>query len=217
MTNEIQVRQMTHDDLHAVARVHSIAFSGFFLDAMGQPFLRGYYDVVLRYSESIALVAEDSEGHLAGFAVGFVNPTAFYSFLKSQWLRLLPVACFALVRRPHLFGRIVMTNLRVRKKSKPAPTASKTTIELASIAVASNGMGVGSRLLHEFLTQTKLTRGTRIALTTDLKDNSAVQNFYRKHGFVEAGIEKQGTREMLSFVREVCQPVCELLAAAQKK
>lgn len=204
MNHEIHVRQMKAADLPQVAQVHSIAFKGFFLDAMGQPFLRAYYGVVLRYPDSIALVAQYSSGSVVGFAVGFVDPGGFYAFLKRQWARLLPGACYALLRRPQLLGRIVLSNLRVRKKSKaPAGPAEAGTIELASIASATRASGVGSRLVEAFLEQAGRTRGTRVALTTDMNDNQAVQQFYRKHGFAEAGVVHQGTRAMLSFVRDV--------------
>lgn len=203
MNDEIQVRRMQAADLSEVARVHSVAFQGFFLDAMGQPFLRAYYDVVLRYPESIALVAQDAGGRVVGFAVGFVNPSGFYAFLKSQWRRLLPGACYALLRRPQLLGRIVLSNLRVRKKSKAPPSATDTTIELASIASATRAGGVGSQLIEAFVEQARRTRGTRIALTTDRDDNQPVQQFYRKHGFEEVGILQQGARSMLSLVRQV--------------
>lgn len=203
LDDSVYVRKMTSDDLHSVAVVHSIAFSGFFLDAMGKPFLRAYYDIVLRYPGSISLVAEDRSGGLNGFVVGFVNPPGFYSFLRSKWLHLLPSAICALLRRPDLFVKILLSNLRVRKKSKRTVDDSESAIELASIAVSSKKNGVGSRLIQEFLSQCRGSGAASVNLTTDMKDNGLVQNFYRKHGFSEKGIEHHGRREMLVFERKL--------------
>ncbi|WP_374276685.1 GNAT family N-acetyltransferase [Azonexus sp.] len=203
LDGEIKVREMTANDLHAVASVHSIAFAGFFLEAMGKPFLRGYYDIVLRYPGAVSLVAEDRSGCLIGFVVGFINPSGFYAFLKSQWLRLLPGALYALLRRPYLLARIFVSNLRVRKKSKPVLHDMEATTELASIAVASREGGVGSLLIRNFLVKCQERQARRVVLTTDMKENSMVQRFYRKHGFKEIGVERNGRREMLVFERKL--------------
>jgi GNAT superfamily N-acetyltransferase len=197
MIDQLIVRPMTLADLRSVAQVHCVAFQGFFLDQMGLIFLRAYYKVVLRYQDSIALVAEDADGRIAGFAIGFVNPTGFYAFLKSEWLRLVAGAVIGLLRRPQLLGRVLMNRSRVSNNSKSEPEAD--VVELASIAVAEREHGLGSCLIAAFIKQAKLLGGSRITLTTDLKDNAAVQQFYRKHGFIEKGVEMRKVREMLCF------------------
>lgn len=207
MTDHLHIRPMVPADLPAVAKVHSTAFRGFFLDAMGHSFLCAYYGVVLRYNGSIALVAEDAHGKPVGFAAGFLDPSAFYAFLKSQWLRLVPGAVLGLARRPQLLGRVLLNRSRVERQ-RGAPPAS-TTVELASIAAAARAGGVGSRLMAAFIEEAGRVGGEKIALTTDAKDNVDVQGFYRKHGFQHVAVEMRGEREMLCLERA-------LVSAAQQ-
>jgi ribosomal protein S18 acetylase RimI-like enzyme len=201
MKDQLRIRPMVPADLPAVAEVHCAAFRGFFLDAMGHAFLRAYYGVVLRYAGSVALVAEDAQGKPVGFAAGFLDPSAFYVFLKSQWLRLVPGAVLGLARRPQLLGRVLLNRSRVKEQGRAAP--ARTTVELASIAAAARAGGIGSRLMAAFIDEAARVGGHKIALTTDAKGNSEVQSFYRKHGFQNVGIEMRGEREMLCLERDL--------------
>lgn len=72
-------------------------------------------------------------------------------------------------------------------------------VELASIAVDPefSNKGIGKELLKEFIVQAQLRGKQMIYLTTDLKANDKVLQFYKKNGFkLLFNIEKTPGRPM---------------------
>ena len=105
---------MTTDDLADVVRIHQSSFQGFFLTKMGTSFLVQYYQTVLNYEKSIAVVSRSSSGSVDGFAVGFVDPELFYKFFRSRRIGFLPSIFWAVVKQPSLISAILKNAKRLK-------------------------------------------------------------------------------------------------------
>lgn len=208
MQAAIEIRVMTKAHLVEVTQVHSAAFKGFFLTLMGKPFLRHYYNTVLEYQRSIALIAVDKNSRVVGLAVGFKNPTDFYYHFRENRIRMLPALLLGLFRRPWLGFMILRNVSRIRKSEQKA---TEPTVELASICSIVQNQQVGTTLLNAFLSRAQHLGVHRVTLTTDERDNSIVRKFYERHGFIEQGREHRGRRTLVAYSLELTDiPVVEV-------
>lgn len=177
-------------DLPAVADIHRVAFSGFFLDQMGASFLRQYYATILAFPDGLSLVATGPSGEIRGFAAGFLGPEAFYAYFRSRRLRFVPAMLAAVCRRPSLLKRILSNAKRV----SAAQDTEEGIGELASIGVGVRGSGIGSLLLDAFCERMFRMGAVKVTLSTDARDNDATRGFYVHRGFLERGEEQRGDR-----------------------
>lgn len=194
------IRAMEPSDLDAVVTIHREAFKGFFLARMGERFLTTYYELVLEFNSSIAVVARDTvSGHILGFAVGFSNPSRFYALFSRQRRRMLFSIFLAVLRDPLLVIQILRNMSRVEVQAQKSVDA----VELSSIAVGIQGQGVGALLLEAFLDNARSEGSQTVYLTTDAEDNSAVQKFYESRGFLLDGYEDRGGRRMCRYSKSL--------------
>ncbi len=192
------IRDMNPNDLQDVTLIHQQAFPNFFMTLLGSPFLSRYYLTVLEYEKSISLVYVDASGNTIGFAVGFLEPSNFYKFLREKIFQFLLPTLNGLVRKPYLLKNILAGFLRVNK-SKPGNSA-EGSCELSSIGVAKKGTGIGKVLLRRFVELCFLKGAKNLMLTTDLHNNDSVIGFYKSEGFMQAGIDVRGNREMIQLM-----------------
>lgn len=196
------VRAMQPSDLDAVVQIHRSAFKGFFLTRMGPRFLRAYYQAVLDFPSSIALVAgnpADADAPASGFAVGFRDPQGFYAFFSERRRRLIGAMILAVLRDPRLVAQILRNMRRVETQARQYNGA----VELSSIAVQGQGKGLGGVLLTHFEQQAREGSATRIVLTTDADGNDGVRRFYEQRGFVLEDTETRGTRRLCHYARSL--------------
>ena len=194
------LKAMTSNDLDSVVPLHQEAFEGFFLTRMGPQFLRSYYQTILDFEGNISLVACDPHSdRVMGFAVGFCDPQGFYSSFARRRRRMLPIIALAIARDLRLVPQILRNRRRVEAEAQKPIDA----VELASIAVGTQGRGVGSRLLDAFTAQARLTGALRLTLTTDAIGNNPVRRFYEEHGFTLHGYEDRGGRTMCCYVKSL--------------
>lgn len=198
--SDLLIRPMAPADLDGVVAVHQSAFKGFFLTRMGSGFLRGYYQTVLDYPGSIALVAcsGDASGPLQGFSVGFRDPHHFYALFSARRRRLIPSMVFAMLRDPSLILQILRN---IRRVGDQQETVHPGTAELSSIGVAGQGGGIGSQLLEAFVASAAASGAQRILLTTDRDGNDGVRSFYERRGFILDGFEQRGERWLCRYFR----------------
>lgn len=201
-TADLLIRAASPTDIDAVVAVHQHAFRGFFLTRMGPAFLRGYYQTIVDFDGSIALVASfiDDPSNIVGFAVGFHDPHRFYALFSQRRLRLLPSMALAAVRDP---GLIVQILRNVRRVGVQQEQLHPGLVELSSIGVAGPGGGVGSQLIEAFATAAAASGARQIMLTTDRDENDAVRAFYERNGFTLDGFEDRGERWLCRYVRVI--------------
>lgn len=193
-------RLMQQSDLEAVVEIHRCAFPGFFLTRMGSGFLRGYYQTVLDFDASIALVAcEQSNNKTQGFAVGFQDPQGFYALFSHRRRKLLPLVALALLRDPRLLFEILRNIRRVDAQSRQ----TNGSVELSSIGAITDGTGIGGALLAAFVECAHRAEATEIFLTTDADDNVDVRRFYERRDFVLDGYEFRGKRRLARYIRSL--------------
>jgi ribosomal protein S18 acetylase RimI-like enzyme len=198
---------MNGPDLQEVVRIHQKAFKGFLMTLLGQKFLYEYYNLVLSYPNNISLIYETDDSHVLGFAVGYMDPAAFYLKLKREKIKLLLSALMHIALRPRLWKRI-LDSYRYADISSSANNGEKNTAELASIAVDPDGQnkGVGRELLSAFINEAKKRNASKVVLTTDAEDNEHVNKFYKKTGFsIQSTFEKSKGRKMNQYAYYLSQ------------
>lgn len=183
--SKIIIRRAEPPDLSAVAQVHMAAFRGFFLAELGPRFLRAYYRTVLEYQGGHLLVAE-SDGHVAGFVAGFIDPVQFYRQMSERKWRFAPSIVFSVLRNPRLLGSVLVGTRRVASPQPPDHWPRETACELSSVAVdpRMGGQGVGGQLVSRFVDTAVNCGAEWVYLTTDAVDNETVNAFYTKCGFL---------------------------------
>ena len=194
------IRTMTEADIDSVVKIHQTAFRGFFLERMGLPFLAAYYNCVLNYRSSIALVYSVTGKSIDGFVVGFTDPVGFYESFRAGKTKLLLPIFLGLARRPWLLLEIFANVLRVTNKSETKIVDGST--ELASIGVETPGHGIGGKLIRAFAEKAWAQSVRYITLTTDRDDNGQVHEFYTKHGFSNIGSERRQGRVLIKYLLE---------------
>lgn len=192
------IRVMTGADVDAVVKIHQKAFQGFFLERMGPAFLSAYYDCVINYSASIALVYSANQRSLDGFVVGFTDPLGFYKHFSAARKGFLVAIFVGFARRPWLIREVLANIMRVRDKSVSEGVIGSA--ELTSIGVSNSGRGVGKELLRAFIEKTWVTGASGVFLTTDRDDNDSVNEFYIKNGFKNVGFDVRVGRVLVKYL-----------------
>ena len=211
----VVIRDACAIDLPDIVKVHLAAFSPqFTLSAMGPAFLRRYYDQILRFDEGILLVAE-IDGRIVGFASGFLNPRRFYATLmRHKWQFVIP-AIAAIPGHLYLLWRLWHLVHRVLFPFERLAGATADFCELSSIAVQPDRScrGVGKLLVSAFVRLSRHHGATTVSLTTDAKDNEAVNAFYKRLGFsMRRCFTPEGGREMNEYLLDMQSPEAAALS-----
>lgn len=164
-----------------LAVLHKKAFPNFFLTQLGEPFLRTLYQGYLDDADSGIIIAEES-----GKVLGFIAYSNAYSKFFKELIKhkIVPFAwCsfLAILRHPSFSKRLLSA---FTKGASVART--EKYVELASICVdpAMEGRGIGRALIDYLKSAVDFSVYAYISLETDATDNSAVNQFYLKNGFV---------------------------------
>lgn len=196
--------------LAEVVLVHLDAFPGFFMAQLGPRFLCEYYRCVIEYPKGV-LLTEYAEQRCVGIVAGFVDPASFYRELRSRRVRLGLAAVAGVVRRPRRMLTLLRNYSRARGAAGEEPEPK--TAELSSLAVrpGSAGRGVGTRLVHRFITTARNQGADRVVLSTDAHGNDAVNRFYQALGFNRVRtVEARRGRLLNEYVIEIGKDfVCE--------
>jgi len=180
---DIIVRPANLFEIEDIVRIHLSAFKGFFLPSLGKGFLKKYYTYILNYKFGILLVGI-YKNTLMGFAAGFINPANFYNELRRKKLSMAISIIPSIIRRPNKIRRLLV-NFKRTKSFTEDPNMNKAIAELSSIGVYPGiKKGIGTQLINAFICRAKELGATSIRLTTDTYENEAVNEFYKKHGFV---------------------------------
>lgn len=178
----VALGSLTPVDVRPLARLHRVAFPGYFLSTLGEGFLVQFYRGFLTDSTAVTVVARSANGSVQGAVVGTTEPAGFFGrLMKSRWPGFVMASAKAVVTNPKITPRL----LRAVRYRGDAPAGARGAL-LSSICVdpSLQGAGVGRQLLEAW-TGEVLSRGVRAAyLTTDADDNDPVNRFYRRQGWV---------------------------------
>jgi colanic acid biosynthesis glycosyl transferase WcaI len=195
------VTRATLDDVSGIVVAHREAFPDFFLTLLGERFLRRFYSAMVRDPDALAFVGK-IEGRIGGFAVGTLEPRAFFrKLLFREGLGFCLDATRALLRRPYFVGRRLLRGLTYRGE---APALQEGAALVSSIAVlpAASGTGLASAMLVAFCDEAARRGSSVVYLLTDRDYNPAANRFYIKAGFsLETEIVRSGQRPMNRYIR----------------
>lgn len=198
----VTMRDMVKDDVANVVRTHIDAFPSFFLTFLGAPFLRELYCAILEDPTGIVRVAVQPDQRLAGFAAGTVEPSGMYRrWLKQRWWRFAFAAARPFLSHPRILPRLVRAFTMPRQTS-----GSPGDANLMSLAVSpqNQGMGVGQRLVVDFLEECRRRGARRVSLTADAAENERVNMFYNQCGLrLEKSFVTPEKRVMNEYVVEL--------------
>lgn len=177
-------RPLAREDVREAARLHRVAFPGFFLSQLGEGFLREFYAAFLGPG-SVTVVARDDSGALLGVVVGHVAPDGFFRrLLVRRWYAFAFQSLRLVVRQPRVVPRLFRA-LTYRGQVPDQPRGAL----LSSICTSeeARGTGVGRELIDRWTRELAASGGTDAFLTTDATDNDAVNAFYVSAGWRPAG------------------------------
>ncbi len=192
-TSSVTIRPALIDkDLLAIIAIHQQSFPNFFMTQMGFAFLQDYYQQVLNFPKTIALVAV-KDTCIIGFIVGFGHPYQFYQNYSKHKQRLFLIILMAILRRPFLLKRILYNRQRITQMS-----VNLSEVELSSLGVLPKftRQGIGSLLIQSFLEIARYQSYHKVYLTTDKDNNQTVNQFYLKHHFQREKTLLSGDRFM---------------------
>jgi len=175
------VRKVTLQDIESIVDVHIESFPGFFLSALGAPFLRHFYAGIASAREGIAFVYLNDAGRPAGFVAGTSNPRGFYSrLLKRSWYKFAFASLVPILKKPAIATRIARALLH---PSENPPGEDVTGLYSIGVLPELQGTGAGKKLVQAFLDEARGRGCRRVFLTTDHDKNDAVNAFYAGLGF----------------------------------
>jgi GNAT superfamily N-acetyltransferase len=199
----MNVAAATERDVPGIVAVHRDAFRDFFLTTLGERFLRRFYGAMVREPSALNFVGTVN-GSLAGFVVGTTQPPRFFrKLLVRQGLGFCADALGAFVRRPWFVGRRLLRGLTYRGEA-PQMRADAALVSSIAVLPVASGTGLGAALLNAFCDAAAQRGASSVYLLTDRDDNSGVNRFYLKAGFVlEAELTRSGKRSMNRYIRDL--------------
>ncbi len=173
---------MRPDDVRPLATLHRIAFPGFFLTALGEPFLVQLYRGYLADPTAVTVVARSADRSIRGAVIGTTEPAGFFGrLLKRQWPGLVLASARAVLTRPSSTPRLLRA---VRYRGDTPPGVEGALLSSICVEAGARGEGVGGQLVDAWVREVR-RRGLQSAfLMTDADDNDAVNGFYGRHGWV---------------------------------
>jgi GNAT superfamily N-acetyltransferase len=184
----------TRAEVPALATLHKQAFPGFFLSRLGPRFLRQLYLGYISDPTAVISLARGNEGEIIGACVGTTQPSGFFHrLLKRQFFGFCLASGLAIFANPRALPRLIGA-LAYRGDG---PTGTDGAL-LSSLCVApeAQGAGVGRALDQSWRATAAALGATRAFLTTDAKENEAVNRFYARGGWIlhDQFVTKQGRR-----------------------
>lgn len=192
------ISKSEQSDLAEVARIHQVAFDGFFLTRLGPRFVKLLYSGFSECDGGICLVANE-DGRLAGFVAGTTFPRGFFrELLLKHWWRFGFAALEGLLRSPIAVTRRCLSAVFYRGEV-PAGIGGRPAL-LSSLAVLPecSGRGIGKVLVAAFAREARERGCDSVYLLTDKTDNDAVNRFYERCGFELLDAVKRGSGRMMN-------------------
>lgn len=193
------IRQLSIDDVHAVARVHMISFPRAVLTRLGSDVVVAYYRALFDGENDLYATGafDDDSGALLGFVIGGILSDLAGTFVTQNW----GLVAARLMRKPWLvvdplFRDRVRRGLRAfrrkRGRSRPRGTRRNNRHVVLSLAVdpSARNHGVARSLMLDQEAHARVTGRTILSLTV-ARDNHAAIGLYERLGY-ERHLETPG-------------------------
>ncbi|MBD3344999.1 MAG: GNAT family N-acetyltransferase [Chitinivibrionales bacterium] len=176
---DIEIKKMQEEHINKVTAIHIASFPNFFLSFLGERFLKEFYRSFLYDKTGLALVAE-TNGKLAGFAVGTDSPAGYFKrLLIRRWWVFSVNSINAILRKPWIIPRLFRAVFY-----RGTPPGQQCAL-LSSIAVAPKyqGCGIGKLLIKLWIQKISYRNIISCYLTTDAENNCRINAFYQSQGW----------------------------------
>lgn len=195
-TGASEVRPLTIEDVPFATALHREALPDGFFVALGDEFLRRYYETFISSPHAVGLIAVVAD-EPRGVLVGTVDQGSHYRWLVQHRRTALAVAAVrSLARHPRLAVEFIRTRARRYLRgalrlgrSRPPRQAQHgpTTGHLTHVAVVpkSRVNGVGSALVGRYSALAFAQGALRLRVATQVDGGAA--EFYRRLGWRDAG------------------------------
>ncbi len=186
------IRKATVDDLINIEQVHNICFPNSFSSLLVGKWhlLAKFYNEYLSKNPDLFLVAEEENGGIAGFCMGYMCDANNFKkdYLRHNFIKIVVKFLILLVSFKKLAWKKIFSSfqkkLDVTYVDAPILLRKEKVGDLLSICVLDKykGKGVSSNLLLNFLKSLK-NKGASACLLSVEDDNSRGIGFYKKNGF----------------------------------
>lgn len=191
MNADLTLDALRPEDVQPLARLHRVAFPGFFLSTLGEPFLVQLYRGYLNDPAAVTMVARRADGSIAGAVVGTTEPAGFFGrLLRRRWAGFALAAARAVVVTPRATPRLLRA---LRYRGDTPPDASGALLSSICVDASTRDAGIGGRLLEAWLQEVRHRDVHAAFLTTDAESNEAVNRFYHRRGWTL--VDRYTTRE----------------------
>ncbi|MCE9137718.1 GNAT family N-acetyltransferase [Bacteroides thetaiotaomicron] len=199
------IRKVEVNENRALAKLHMQVMPDFFLASLGEGFLTTYYKVVLRYPETICLLAEDENKNILGFVLGREKAKGYLKrILKSSLFTFVIEGIKLLFIKPKSLIRLVRNLDKISKDSSISDTQNYAEIGLIGVSPELKGQGIGHKLFEGFIGILKERNVANLSLTTDMDDNEQTITSYKAWGFtVMYEFKTYPDRRMLRLIKEI--------------
>ena len=199
------IRKVEVNENRALAKLHMQVMPDFFLASLGEGFLTTYYKVVLRYPETICLLAEDENKNILGFVLGREKAKGYLKrILKSSLFTFVIEGIKLLFIKPKSLIRLVRNLDKISKDSSISDTQNYAEIGLIGVSPELKGQGIGHKLFEGFIGIRKERNVANLSLTTDMDDNEQTITSYKAWGFtVMYEFKTYPDRRMLRLIKEI--------------
>ena len=191
--------------LDAIVQIHLSTFKGFFLETLGERFLKQLYLGFLVEPSGVCLVAVDGTD-VVGFVVGITEPEGFFrQLLRKRWYAFVLAGAIPMMFHPIRVGKKFLTALRYRGE-RPADVPNAALLSSIGVAPSRRGKGIGRSLVSVFCERAKVSGASTVFLTTDRDKNDAINQFYLSNGFtLHSSFLKERTRWMNLYTRSLLE------------
>ena len=197
----INLVKLNKEDALDIAKIHCIAFPGFFLTDLGKGVLRVFYAALIQDNSTIVLGLRKNQT-LVGFFVASIAPSGLYTrIFKKHFLMFFAPLTISFLKNISLLGRMI-TSIH-SSKSYVVPSGNSTSLLSICVSPSFAGKGMGKLLLTKLEEELILQKIEGYYLTTDKENNVATNHFYLSNGFKLYDVFSQGKRKMNIYLKDL--------------
>ena len=177
---------MNGPDIANLAELHISCFKDSLVGALGEVYVRRFYDYVTTSEKEFVAVERDRQGRIIATAVLSLEPVT----LNRRLLLHTPLLPRLLRRIPSVLAMLLSTatrSWRTPTNSRAYPPATRPELILILTAPAHRSKGLGGALIRQIERRLEALNVSEYEVRTLADPQNAALRFYRRLAFVPAG------------------------------